>query len=235
MEKEEKVNNDKDIECCNDGPKLLKELRRRVDVTYRTRIIATDRLRNQNTEYKKLNIYYSVLVTGLSILSIGEDSTSIGSVPISNIVLMFSILLTYFMFYTSEKNLQERAYKMEETFKSLDKLRNKIDSTLIYKEDLKEDLEEDSKKYLKEEDCKKLYQEYERILISIENHEQIDYQMYKLNNYKKEEIADNEKLLYEETKNKIRIHNIIASLEKFMKYSIPTIIAFILTIKILFK
>ncbi len=47
-------------------------------------------------------------------------------IQLSNIILSAPILLTYFMFYVSEQNLQERAYRMEETYKSLDKLKNKI-------------------------------------------------------------------------------------------------------------
>ena len=110
---------------------LLDELKRRVEITYRTRINATNRLRDKNNEYKRLNICYSALVTGGSILTIGIQS-KLPKIPASNIVLMFSIVLTYFMVYTSEQNLQERAYKMEETFKSLDKLRNKISIMLEY-------------------------------------------------------------------------------------------------------
>ena len=44
----------------------------------------------------------------------------------STITLTCSIILTYFMFYISEQNLQERAYRMEETYKKLDILKNKI-------------------------------------------------------------------------------------------------------------
>lgn len=79
------------------------------------------------------------------------------------------------MFYISEQNLQERAYKMEETFKRLDKLKNKISITLQY-----------NKSNIQSEQWKKLYKEYESIISNIENHEEIDFDMYKLSSFKKE-------------------------------------------------
>lgn len=216
--------NDNLTKCYNERKKLLEELRRRVDITYRVRIIAANRLRNDDKEYKKINMYYSVLVTGLSILVIGKDSNKIGNVAISNIILMLSILLNYFISYISAKNLQERAYKMEETFKNLDKLKNKLDITLKFDPQLEEDK------------CKKLHQEYERILISIENHEDIDYQIYKLNDYKKHGVKYNEQPLYEDIKKKVKQYHNFRWLEKYiLKYSIPTIIAVILMGKIFMK
>ncbi|MBU3099285.1 MULTISPECIES: SLATT domain-containing protein [Clostridium] len=195
---------------------LLDELKRRVEITYRTRIIATNRLRDKNTEYKRLNIYYSVLVTGGSILTIGMQTKN-SQIPASNIVLMFSIVLTYFMFYTSEQNLQERAYKMEETFKGLDKLRNKISIMLEY-----------NKLDITEEMCKKLYKEYEAILASIENHEEIDYYMYKLDCLKKEHISDDKKEEYSETKGKVKKYTQWKSRKIFLKYFIPTVVMIML-------
>lgn len=202
--------------CNNRGYDALKELRRRVDITYRTRIISANRLRNKNKEYKKLNMYYSALVTALSILSIGRDYKVFDVLSVSNIVLMFSVLLSYYMFYISEKNLQERAYKMEETFKKLDRLKNKLDITLSYFSEFEEDK------------CKRLYQDYERILTSIENHEEIDYYMYRINIYNKQGIKDNEQLIYKEINRKVKIYKIKAKIVIITKYLIPTIISGVL-------
>ena len=79
------------------------------------------------------------------------------------------------MFYTSEQNLQERAYRMEETFKTLGKLKNKINIMIKNKDKISEC------------ECEKFYKEYERIIESIENHEEIDYYFYKLDNLRKKE------------------------------------------------
>lgn len=199
------------IKCTGEeNINLLKELYRRVNITYRCRINATNRLRNKHKEYKKLNIYYSALVTAVSIISIGVDS-KIKNIPISNIVLMFSIVLSYFMFYISEQNLQERAYRMEETFKALDKLKNKISIMLEYRDEIHEN------------DCKKLYKEYESILESIENHEQIDYDLYKFQELKNKKELENNKL-YIEIERRIRIYKFNKLTLKSLKYLIPTLI-----------
>jgi hypothetical protein len=209
--------------CNNKGKKSLEELRRRVDITYRTRIISADRLRNKNKEYKKLNMYYSALVTGLSILSIGNDYKILGVLSVSNIVLMFSILLSYYMFYISEKNLQERAYKMEETFKNLDRLKNKIDITLSYYHEFDEGK------------CKRLYQDYERILTSIENHEEMDYYIYRMGIYDKEGVKDNQQLVYNKIKNKVILYKLISKLLITCKYLLPTIVSVVLLYNITLK
>ena len=166
-------------------------------------------------------MYYSALITGLSILSIGIDCKILGILSISNIVLMFSILLSYYMFYISEKNLQERAYKMEETFKNLDRLKNKIDITLIYYTEIKEDK------------CKRLYQDYERILTSIENHEEMDFFIYRMNVYNKQGIKDSEQLIYNQIKNKVKMHKFYEKVLIIAKYVIPTIISGILVYSII--
>lgn len=188
---------------------LLEELKRRVNITYRTRIISTNRLRKRYNEYKKLNIYYSALVTAISILSIGID-IKIAKISVSNIVLMFSIVLTYFMFYTSEQNLQERAYKMEETFKSLDKLKNKIDLTLQY-----------NQSNITQEICKKHYKEYEAIIASIENHEEIDFDMYRLSCFKKEGAKEEQKELYLEVKDRIKKYYRCKKIKMYLYYLVP--------------
>ena len=168
-------------------------------------------------------MYYSALVTGLSILSIGNDYKILGVLSVSNIVLMFSILLSYYMFYISEKNLQERAYKMEETFKNLDRLKNKIDITLSYYHEFDEGK------------CKRLYQDYERILTSIENHEEMDYYIYRMGIYDKEGVKDNQQLVYNKIKNKVILYKLISKLLITCKYLLPTIVSVVLLYNITLK
>lgn len=125
---------------------------------------------------------------------------------------MFSIVLTYFMFYISEQNLQERAYKMEETFKCLDKLKNKISITLQYNES-----------NITQEICKKLYREYEAIIAGIENHEEIDFDMYKLSYFKKEGVKEKEKELYLAIEGRVKKYELWKKLKMYFKYLIPLV------------
>lgn len=200
--------------------KILEELERRIKITYKVRINSTNRLRDKYNEYKKLNIYYSALVTGLSIVTIGIEG-KIGKLSISNIVLMCSIVLTYFMFYTSEQNLQERAYRMEETFKCLDKLRNKINILLGEKQ-----------ADITEETCKKLYKEYEAILASIENHEEIDYDMYKLYDFKKNGFKEEQEDEYLDVEKRVNQFKSWNKWKLRVKYIAPIIGIIILVLKL---
>lgn len=201
-----------------DDKELLPDLKRRVDITYRTRINAANRLRDKHNEYKKLNMYYSALVTGVSIISIGMD-TYVANISVSNIILMTSIMLTYFMFFVSDQDLQERAYMMEETFKKLDKLGNKICITLEY-----------SESEIPEETCKNFYKEYEAILISIENHEQIDFYRYRLDCFNKRgtnKDGKGEQELYEDIKDKVNKYDKWKKIKKNFKYIGPTTVILI--------
>lgn len=99
------INNRDSNKEDSENVKILKELRRKVDITYRTRVNASNRLREKYQYYKRLNIYYSILVTTISVISMGASDAP----NISNIILASSIALTYYMLYVSEQNLQERA------------------------------------------------------------------------------------------------------------------------------
>ena len=198
----------------------LDELDRRVNITYRTRINSANRLRENNEKNKKLNIYYSALVTAISVISIGTGSYTEEGSKISLIVLVSSIMLTYYMFYISEQNLQERAYKMEETFKYLDILRNKISFLKSFRES-----------NLTENDCKKVYKEYEQILASIENHKQIDYDIHILRSMEREKETQNEE--YKKVKKSVDSYNRIENIKSTLQYIIPGIGSFILILKCL--
>lgn len=199
---------------------IIEELDRRVQITYRTRINSANRLRDKNEKNKKLNIYYSALVTAISVISIGTGSYTEEGSKISLIVLASSIMLTYYMFYISEQNIQERAYRMEETFKNLDILRNKISFLKSFRADS-----------LIEENCKKAYKEYEQILASIENHSQIDYDIHILRTLerKKETSSDEYKKVKKSVDSFYRMEKIKSSLQ----YGIPGLGALRLILKCL--
>lgn len=158
--------------CEEEAKKLLIELRRRVNITYRIRIRATDRLKRLNEESQRVNVYYSALVTGGSVLTLAIDTWD----KASSILLIASITLTYYMFYIAQNNYKERAYRMEESFKALDKLKNMIDIRLKAKDEK-----------ITYKDCKNLYKLYEQIIADIENHEPIDYVVFKMDEFNKKD------------------------------------------------
>ena len=200
--------------------KILKELRRKVDITYRTRVNASNRLREKYQYYKRLNIYYSILVTTISVISMGNSATS----NTSNIILASSIALTYYMLYVSEQNLQERAYKMEVTFKELGSLVNIIDLEI---------------KKTEENICK-LFDRYSNIIASIENHEPIDYYIYKVDCIDKkfeygEELQGKQYELYLQIKKKISIYKMREYIKRVAFFMIPLIVSIWIASKYMFK
>ncbi len=198
----------------------INDLIRRVDATYRIRINAAIRLRNSCNHYKKLNMYYSALITGVSIITIGFDTKFLGF-DVSNIVLMLSIVLSYFAFHISEQNLQERAYRMEETYRELDKLRNKL---TIY-------FDHYSKEECTEEFCKKMYKQYEQIISNIENHLDIDYKKFILYQYtKKINMECNEEKKCNIIKNEISKYEWAVKFKSTMQYIIPMILIIIIMV-----
>lgn len=196
--------------------KRLEELKRRVEITYRTRINSASRLREENEVNKKLNIYYSALITIMSVISIGTGTYTKQGNNISLIVLASSITLTYYMFYISEQNLQERAYRMEETYKSLGILRNKI-AFLLDDENLSR---------IK---CEKLYREYEHIIGGIENHKPIDYDMHRVRTLDKEKETDR----YNEVKKSVDKYIKKKKRKKFASYALPGLMSGIIIIQCL--
>ncbi|UAL47998.1 SLATT domain-containing protein [Sutcliffiella horikoshii] len=164
------------LECeQEDLFKLLQELKRKVNLTRVSRLNASKRLREDHTYYQKVSVYYSVLIAGLSIwfIRFGVDGEQEISYLLSNMLLVASITLTFFSMYISIINLQERAYRMENSQLELGKLLNDIERALIIKVQSLEEL-------------KKLQRKYENILVRVENHEDVDYWITIVSNSKRE-------------------------------------------------
>lgn len=137
-----------------------KNIYEQVHRTYLLRIKAADRLRHTYASSKQLNTVLAAYVTVGSILTIRLDY-------LSPFVLSASVALNYYSFYLSDKNLQERAYRMENCYKRLGELKNKINLATQSKK-----IALDSTSY---ED---FYEEYNRIIDGVENHIEIDKYKY---------------------------------------------------------
>lgn len=219
---------EKNINEVNDENRnieLLRGLKRKVDITYRTRINASNRLREKHQYYKRISTYFSILVTAISVISMLIDNNKI-----SGLVLASSICLTYYMMYISEQNLQERAYKMEVTFKELGALKDEIDLVIVNKF---------SK--ITENECKKLFDKYSNILSSIENHEDIDYDNYKLK-YIERSIEQNNKVLtkaedeqYKKIKKRIWGSELYERIKRFICYILPLIVSLYILYECIFS
>lgn len=191
------------LECNQDDLfRLLRELKRKVNLTRISRLHASKRLRGNQSFYQKIVVYYSILIASLSIWFIRfgvNNEPELGSL-LSNMLLVASISLTFFSMFISIKNYQERAFRMESSQLELGKLLNDIERAYVLKEQTLEEV-------------KKLQRKYENILIRVENHEDIDYwltktELFERNSLQETESADDkEKRLIDKYKVKIESYN----------------------------
>lgn len=196
--------------------RLIEKLQNRVRITYETRIIAARRLREANECKKKFNIYISILVTTASVISM-----SCKEIFVQSIILACSIVLNYYMFYCNEMNLQERAYRMEETYKRLGELRNKIDIILKCE-----------REKINKDKVTKIFKEYEELIENIENHKEVDYYQYIINNIDKE-IDKREKI--HDMKKSVKVFKRYNIIMNSLLYSISTLIFLCILYQIYFK
>lgn len=133
------------------------ELKRRVDLTRRARIKASDRLRERHEFFEKTSYFYSLVVLILSIWFIdGEGSTT-------KILLIASLSLTFFTMFLGIKSYKERASNLENNYQQLNVLLNKLQRL------------ESAPNLINQEKLKELHRDYEKLILEKENHISIDY------------------------------------------------------------
>lgn len=150
---------------------VFNELKRRVDLTRRARIKASDRLREKHEFFEKTSYFYSVVVLILSIWFIEGK----GDIP--KVLLISSLSLTFFTMFLGVKSYKERASNFENNYQQLNVLLNKLQR-----------LEADSSS-IDQMKLKELHRDYEKLILEKENHISIDYMTCKPDHevkYKKE-------------------------------------------------
>lgn len=136
---------------------IFKELKRRVDLTRRSRIKAADRLRERHEFFEKVTYFYSVVVLALSVWFITGNSST------TKVLLIASLSLTFFTMFLGVKNYKERASNFEYNYQQLNMLLNKLQR-------LEGDLGSINQDKLKE-----LHRDFEKLILEKENHINIDY------------------------------------------------------------
>ncbi|MEK4142115.1 SLATT domain-containing protein [Paenibacillus sp. FSL M7-0547] len=191
-----KEDTNEEIEVTNSA--IFRDLKRRVKITRKARIIASRRLRSKYEYYEKVTHIYSLIILVLSIWFITAEGP--GAIIATKSLLILSLSLTFFTMYVNIKNYKERASNFESNYQSLDILLNKIERLEATV------LEIDS------EDLKGLHREYEKVLLEKENHLDIDYMM-----------TDEKKF-----KSKICVHNIFEFAVKLIVAFYPLILLLVI-------
>ena len=132
---------------------VFNELKRRVDLTRRARIKASDRLREKHEFFEKTSYFYSVVVLILSIWFIEGK----GDIP--KVLLISSLSLTFFTMFLGVKSYKERASNFENNYQQLNVLLNKLQR-----------LEADPSS-INQLKLKELHRDYEKLILEKEKHD----------------------------------------------------------------
>ncbi|MDR4441778.1 SLATT domain-containing protein [Bacillus cereus] len=146
---------------------VFNELKRRVDLTRRSRIKASGRLREKHEFFEKTSYFYSLVVLLLSIWFIDGEGN------ITKILLISSLSLTFFTMFLGVKNYKERASNFENNYQQLNVLLNKLQRL------------EANPSLITQVKLKELHRDYEKLILEKENHISVDYMTCKPEHEKK--------------------------------------------------
>lgn len=138
----------------------IEDLINKIWITKKSRINSSERLDKSESLYQMIIFWYSIVIIALSILNLNknsiEDTTSM-------LLLISSIVLSFFSVFVNSKNYKERSLYMKYNYINLMKLENKLK------------LLKDNIQSLSYEEFQKIQLEYEDILLYVENHLEEDY------------------------------------------------------------
>jgi hypothetical protein len=151
---------------------LMKELERRSKIIRSARIEASKRYKEDDNFYRFVTIFYSIIVTVVSIkFAFGLDTLEAsGNQKLSILLLVMSVFVTLFTMYVSIKNAGEKVGRFQSNYMELTRLLADIQlATTSYKKDNEEEFE------IVNEDYRKFSNRYASLLTQSDNHDDIDY------------------------------------------------------------
>lgn len=135
----------------------IEQLSNKLWITRKCRINAEKRLLSNAQFLNFSNIYYSIIITIVSILSLIIKSNAYAVISVT-----MSVALTISVTFASSLNYKERAEIMKRNYLDINELETKL-------------------KYIDQNntsDIEKIEQEYNRLLDNVENHLEYDYYKY---------------------------------------------------------
>lgn len=166
----------------------LEELTRKVWITRKSRIEASERVRNKYNLYKGLQVYYSIFIVVYSIWNIQPNSSNDRISEASLFLLIISIIFSIFSMYVSTKNLQEKYFNFKTNYVELEKIYGQL------------------RELNSTNEIQQIRNQYVNLLSAVDNHETIDYYRVILrdpderNNLGDERIIEIEKFIKREEK-----------------------------------
>lgn len=137
-------------------------LKNRIWKSYKSRINTAERLKNKNEFVAFLSIYYSAILSAVSILNYVNKSEKM---DVFSIVM--SVMVTILFLYFEGRNYKERYIKMKENYNDLNLLYYRVEIAIKLNEISKEDFDLLSKNYIE-------------LLNGVENHSEKDFIKYSI-------------------------------------------------------
>ncbi|MGO4890416.1 SLATT domain-containing protein [Anaerobacillus sp. MEB173] len=139
----------------------LEKFKETISDTRKARILAAERYKKKENFYHFINIYYAVFLVVLSIINLNiEDPTG----QLAQTLLIFSILAFTFSIVIYSLNLKEKYFNFKNNYIALSKLYSEIENI-------------DNSK-VAEYQLEKIKKEYNILLETCENHDELDYYNY---------------------------------------------------------
>ena len=137
-------------------------LKNRIWKSYKSRINCAERLKNKNEFVAFLSIYYSAILSAVSILDYANKSEKM-----EVFTIVMSVMVTILFLYFEGRNYKERYIKMKENYNDLNLLYYKVESLIKLNEMSKENFDLLTEKYIE-------------LLNSVENHLEKDFLKYSI-------------------------------------------------------
>lgn len=176
----------------------IEEFKRKLWITRKSRIEASERLKKRHDFYQFLIVYYSIIVVIGSILNTqSEYKTNY----ISLILLILSVTASLFSMFVSSRSHLDRYYNLKNNYIALHNLSMRLNG-------IENDINTPNDEF------SKIIQEYNNLLSSVENHKPIDY-LRVINSDLNEKKEDTEKQI-SKYDNSMKLFNIVLLVAPFL-------------------
>lgn len=135
------------------------ELMRKIWITRKCRIEASERLLKKHNLYQAILVYYSIMLVVYSIWNIQSFNLSGQITEASLFILVVSIVFSLFSLFVSSKNLQGKYFNLKINYLELDKIWG-----ILKRVDPKD-----------AQAISGIRDQYNNLLAAVDNHEEIDY------------------------------------------------------------
>lgn len=184
----------------------LKEFSRKLWITRKCRIEASERVKKDNDLFQRLLVYYSIILVALSIL---DMQSKLNTSKSSLLILISSVALSLFSMFVVSRNYNERYINLKNCYIELDKL------YMILKE-MENSNNIDSEKLETMVDC------YNNILKCVENHNEYDFIGFMLS------VPEEQQKISVEKVKKYKIYRCMITLRNISFFALPIIIIIVI-------